>query len=150
MPITRTAMIDDDGSGTTGTIINNAWKQELYNQIDPGVGVWTPVDVSGAGLVLTLSGARYCHVQGGLVAIFANVIYPATSNVQPAMIGGLPFPNSSFCPAGFYPCIGMANIFHVTSGGNQIYIFNPATGTQRTNAELSGAVINLAGVYRPA
>ena len=34
MPITRTAMIDDDGSGTTGTIINNAWKTELYNQID--------------------------------------------------------------------------------------------------------------------
>ena len=34
MAITRTAMIDDDGSGTTGTILNNAWKQELYNQID--------------------------------------------------------------------------------------------------------------------
>jgi hypothetical protein len=34
MPITRTAMIDDDGSGTTGTILNNAWKQEFYNQID--------------------------------------------------------------------------------------------------------------------
>jgi len=27
-------MTDDDGTGTTGTIINNAWKQELYNQID--------------------------------------------------------------------------------------------------------------------
>jgi hypothetical protein len=34
MPITRTAMVDDDGSGTTGTIFNNAWKQELYDQID--------------------------------------------------------------------------------------------------------------------
>jgi hypothetical protein len=33
-PITRTAMVDDDGSGTTGTILNNAWKQELYGQID--------------------------------------------------------------------------------------------------------------------
>lgn len=37
MPITRTNMIDDDGSGKTGTIINNAWKQELYGQIDPFV-----------------------------------------------------------------------------------------------------------------
>jgi len=37
MPITRTPMIDDDGSGTTGTIINNAWKTELYDQIDAGV-----------------------------------------------------------------------------------------------------------------
>ena len=34
MAITRTPIHDDDGSGTTGTIIDNAWKQELYNQID--------------------------------------------------------------------------------------------------------------------
>jgi hypothetical protein len=34
MAITRTPWIDDDGSGTTGTIINNAEKQALYNQID--------------------------------------------------------------------------------------------------------------------
>jgi hypothetical protein len=32
--ITRTAWIDDDGSGTTGTVINNAVKTDLYNQID--------------------------------------------------------------------------------------------------------------------
>jgi len=38
MAITRTPMIDDDGSGTTGTIINNAWKTELYNQIDGAIG----------------------------------------------------------------------------------------------------------------
>jgi len=38
MAITRTAMVDDDGSGTTGTIINNAWKTELYNQIDALAG----------------------------------------------------------------------------------------------------------------
>src|SRR5262245_50417469 len=34
MGITRTAITDDDGSGTTGTVINNSWKQELYDQID--------------------------------------------------------------------------------------------------------------------
>lgn len=34
MPIQRTAWQDDDGSGTTGTIINNAEKTLLYNQID--------------------------------------------------------------------------------------------------------------------
>jgi len=32
--ITRTPWIDDDGSGTTGTVINNAVKTELYDQID--------------------------------------------------------------------------------------------------------------------
>jgi len=34
MAITRTAITDDDGTGTTGTVVDNAWKQELYNQID--------------------------------------------------------------------------------------------------------------------
>ena len=34
MPITRTPIIDDDGTGRTGTPVDNAWKQEFYNQID--------------------------------------------------------------------------------------------------------------------
>jgi hypothetical protein len=32
--ITRTAWIDDDGTGTSGTVINNAEKTTIYNQID--------------------------------------------------------------------------------------------------------------------
>jgi hypothetical protein len=44
--ITRTAWIDDDGSGTTGTVINNAVKTELYNQIDQG---FAALDVEAGG-----------------------------------------------------------------------------------------------------
>jgi len=36
--IVRTAMIDDDGSGEVGTVMNNAWKTEFYNQIDAAIG----------------------------------------------------------------------------------------------------------------
>jgi hypothetical protein len=32
--ITRTPITDDDGTGTTGTVLNDAWKQEFYAQID--------------------------------------------------------------------------------------------------------------------
>jgi hypothetical protein len=32
--ITRTAWIDDDGTGTTGTVLNNAVKTSIYNEID--------------------------------------------------------------------------------------------------------------------
>ena len=55
--ITRTPIHDDDGTGTTGTIIDNAWKQELYNQIDADVAAvaggmpptaWTNVPFSAA------------------------------------------------------------------------------------------------------
>ena len=32
--INRTPIHDDDHSGTTGTSLDNAWKQEFYDQID--------------------------------------------------------------------------------------------------------------------
>jgi hypothetical protein len=50
MPIQRTPMQDDDGSGSTGTIVNNLWKQELYDQIDAAV-VWTVVTTTATGSV---------------------------------------------------------------------------------------------------
>jgi len=54
MPITRTAWIDDDGSGTTGTIINNAAKQEIYNQIDASCAfVASPNSFTGRPQFLT-------------------------------------------------------------------------------------------------
>ncbi|HEV8445441.1 MAG TPA: hypothetical protein VGQ44_01430 [Gemmatimonadaceae bacterium] len=58
MPITRTAWIDDDGSGTTGTVLNNAVKTELYNQIDaalsiPGAVQTTTATGTQADFVLT-------------------------------------------------------------------------------------------------
>lgn len=37
--ITRTPIIDDDGTGTTGTVIDNAWKQEFYDQIDAALAL---------------------------------------------------------------------------------------------------------------
>jgi len=59
MTITRTPIIDDDGSGTSGTVLDNAWKQELYGQIDGaltagGGKAWTNMP---AGTALTNDGA---------------------------------------------------------------------------------------------
>jgi len=49
MPITRTPIIDDDGTGTTGTVIDNVWKTELYNQIDGlAGGAWVDVPFNPA------------------------------------------------------------------------------------------------------
>lgn len=44
MTITRTADTDDDGTGLTGTVHNNAWKTSLYDAIDTALGAqgtWT-------------------------------------------------------------------------------------------------------------
>src|SRR4030095_12030602 len=47
MAITRTPMVDDDGTGTTGTVLNNAWKQQFYDQID-AMGTWQVVPYTAA------------------------------------------------------------------------------------------------------
>lgn len=50
MPITRSVWTDDDGSGTTGTPINNAELQKIYNNVDAFVpSAWTPYTPLWAG-----------------------------------------------------------------------------------------------------
>jgi hypothetical protein len=88
MAITRTAMIDDDGSGTTGTIINNAWKTEFYNQIDAAVAASAPGAVTdvpfnaanfttpdaGATWTVTAGQATYFYtVNGKLVTVSLQI-----------------------------------------------------------------------------
>jgi hypothetical protein len=51
MAIVRTADVDDDGTGTTGTIRNNAWKTALYDAIDATITAsfaWTAVSFNAA------------------------------------------------------------------------------------------------------
>ena len=71
MAITRTPIVDDDGSGMTGTIINNLWKQELYNQIDAALAtmIATTLNVTGRA---TLSGT-YAIASSVAIAIPASV-----------------------------------------------------------------------------
>ena len=86
MAITRTPMIDDDGSGTTGTILNHAWKQELYNQIDGAFGAWqsyTPLwTVLSGGTVPTLGNGtivgRYV-VSSGACLFHIDLMFGSTT-----------------------------------------------------------------------
>jgi hypothetical protein len=50
---------------------------------------WTPTDVSGAGLSLTVNDARFVRV-GNLMFASFSVTYPATGSGATAKIGGLP------------------------------------------------------------
>ncbi len=100
--ITRTPIVDDDGSGTTGTVINNAWKQELYAQIDAlsasltaaaGMGAWIPVPYNAAlftaspPLTWTVEAADvlyFKYLKYGSLAIFAFDVYQTTLGGSPA------------------------------------------------------------------
>jgi hypothetical protein len=71
MPITRTPIVNDDGTGTTGTIFENAWKQELYDQID-------------AAILVGGSSARLDYTVGGT---YHNVGLPAVDVVTIRAVG---------------------------------------------------------------
>jgi hypothetical protein len=48
MPITRSVWTDDDGTGTTGTVLNNSELQKIYGNIDALVGTWQNEPFSGS------------------------------------------------------------------------------------------------------
>jgi len=146
MPIARTIMTDDDGSGTTGTILNNAWLQTIYGQIDAlgGRVAWTPSDVSGAGLAFTVTSANVATI-GKIVIVSVNLTYPTNASGAAAHIGGLPFP--AVITGGLFTSYGLGRHMLIPAGTTVIQLFNPTTGGQYTNAELSGAPIVASGVY---
>jgi hypothetical protein len=141
MAITRTPIIDDDGTGTTGTVIDNAWKTELYTQMDAAYppayyGSWTPTDVSGAGLVFPTAVGQYGLV-GRVATLWFQVVYPATANSAPAYLGGLPWAVRS--PAGGYQSYGTQRIWYTAINGLLIQVLDPVSSAPITNAQMSGA-----------
>jgi hypothetical protein len=98
MPIARTPWIDDDGSGTTGTVINNAEKTLLYNQIDAAIGaagaVGAPVNVPfsaanfttpTAGATWVVSAATYSYIVIGK-AVFVTLLIESTGTITGAPV----------------------------------------------------------------
>jgi hypothetical protein len=66
---------------------------QLLNDYEEGT--WTPVDGSGAGLVLTVASASYTKV-GRLVEASFAITFPATVDVLTCRLGGLPFTAKTF------------------------------------------------------
>src|SRR4029077_18699189 len=89
MPITRTPIIDDDGTGTTGTVLDNAWKQELYAQID---ALATGLGGAGSGPHTMLSATHTDTTAAALVAgdlLIASGAPPQLTRLAKAADGAL-------------------------------------------------------------
>jgi hypothetical protein len=164
MAITRTAMVDDDGTGTTGTIINNAWKTELYNQIDAAdaslavtSGAFTPLDLSGAGLTYASAGGSYVAI-GSFVSVAIEIIWPSSANSAQATCS-LPFVAGHFATAPFFSAVAGHTNYSKAIGGliapgtpDRIALyeqFGAAVATV-TNAQLSGLVVRMTINYQRA
>jgi hypothetical protein len=87
--IARTAWIDDDGTGTTGTVINNAWKTEMYNQIDGALAQVLPL--AGGTLTgdLKFTDATYDIGKAGATR-------PRSVHVSQSVVIGTAVPDASY------------------------------------------------------
>lgn len=85
MPITRTPIINDDLSGTTGTILDNAWKQELYNQIDAADAASLLYKAGGSNTATGATGLGDCLVP----ALGANDSLKVILQISQSGAGGL-------------------------------------------------------------
>jgi hypothetical protein len=148
------ALVDDDGSNLVGSIWNKAAiKTVILDPVDaalvvtpPPVVSWTPVDVSGAGLVLASWEGKYQKI-GNHVEVWGRVQYPTTADATSAQIGGLPFANGAFY-VGLYITHGaVPSVLHLPPGATAFYVVNNATGTSRPNSQLSAASLIFQGSY---
>lgn len=124
MAITRTPIINDDGTCTTGTVIDNAWKTEFYNQIDAALVM--PTNPSRGELYVDMTADFYNNWQPpngancetwalgttipgiyitGILAEGVGVAHYLTNlNTNPVTIyhmnGGSSGPNQIYCPGG--------------------------------------------------
>jgi hypothetical protein len=98
--LTRHNDTDDDGSGTTGTIRNAAWKTQFYDDIDAALaslstdGTWTPSLTFGGGAVgMTFSTRTGVYTKCGSIVIadFRITLTAKGSSTGAAVVTGLPY-----------------------------------------------------------
>lgn len=141
--------INDDGTNTTGTILDAAYFNAIKAYIDllDRRGTWTPADASGAGLALTIDRAVWARA-GHVVTLTANVVWPGQANGAGAKLSGLPFANTEqFAGAIGYTTFGSADLRLLLDVANNLTFYN-SSGAAITNAQLSAKAVLFTVTYR--
>ena len=141
--------INDDGTNTTGTILNAAYFDAIKAYIDGSDrrGTWTPADASGAGLTFTVAGAVWVR-SGHQVTITANVIWPGTANGAGAKLSGIPFANEQqYSVTIGYTTFGSADLRILLDLAGHLTFYN-SSGAAVTNTQMSTRTVVLTVTYR--
>jgi hypothetical protein len=137
---TGNLIIGTSGKGIDFSATPGTGTSELLADYEEGT--WTPTDGSGAGLVLTVSSARYTKV-GRVVTLQVKFTYPATASVSGAGITSLPFAPSSDCSGSYYS----GTTAGATLFASGVMFFANSAGGGVTNAVLSGQTVIFSMTY---
>ena len=145
MAITRTALTDDSGSGTDGTVFNNAWKTELYDQIDAAdaavaalltpLPTWVAYTPTWVNLTIgngTVTAKR--AIANKIVLVELTVVFGSTTTIALATTFTLPFNNTA--PGSVLPLgqLGMYDSSATSVYSGTVYASAATTGVLYTNA----------------
>jgi len=132
------------GAGITFPVTQSA-STDANTLDDYEEGTWTPTDTSGASLTFTNNGSTYTKI-GRAVILNFEIVWPSTSNTNAVSVS-LPFNSVSGNRAGlsaFSNTAGESNIY--IQGSGSFLLYND-TGTQLTNANLSGKYLIVSITY---
>jgi hypothetical protein len=109
---------------------------------------WTPHDISGANLSITVNSAKYC-VSGALIYVQADVTYPLNTSTVTAALNAPVYGNGTSQALTIGYNDGMANIGAslINANPQPIVFYRLNTINQANNNQLSGGRIVFTGTY---
>jgi len=139
--ITRTAWIDDDGTGTSGTVINNAEKTTIYNQIDAALAQLAQLS-GGNTFTGNQSITGSLSVAGSASFVAAASLSLAVQNTQASASSYAQMTLGNDANAGLFTIISVSSLY--TPAGD--VFANGSTIRQAGAGGLSIATLNSAPV----
>jgi hypothetical protein len=114
---------------------------------------WTPIDSSGAGLTFAAAEGRYVRL-GPLVLAVAHILYPATGDTNPAVIGGLPATSQNttnrLASGLVVTDAGTSVSYQVNSNATSLRLVNPTSLNEVTVATMSNRTLSVTALYLAA
>jgi len=139
---TGNLIIGTSGKGIDFSATPSTGTSELLNDYEEGA--WTPIDGSGAGLVLTVNWAKYTKI-GRVVSIECEVVYPVTADASAARLAGLPY-SESYYGVGAVITNASTNVNALVNGGGKIN-FQTTAAAGVMNSVFSGKYIRFTVQY---
>ncbi len=155
-PLTANGLTDVDqttqGAGKVLTNTTSGGKAFSYQTpLSQTVATWTPTDLSGASLTLTVTTATYIKT-GKLVYVQFDITYPATADTSTAQVS-MPFlgnGNNQALAVGFNNSATSIGCLVVNANPQYVVFYRPLSASGATNVLLSGSRIVVSGTYQSA
>jgi hypothetical protein len=150
MTIGRTAIVNDSGAGTDGTVLDNAWKAELYDQIDANAATAVQADAATGtanDFALTSGGTSTLRCTNATLRTYTGFVAGAAGQRIRviATVGQVDFANQAAGSAAANRLINnVTGTISIVAGGSVTYEYDVTTARWRVVDHKQGGRIQMA------